>query len=233
MQKKKLLVLQHIACEGLGSLENFFKEKGMGFDYRQLSDGDRVPENLENYCAWILLGGPMNVYEEEKYPFLRQEDKLLKEACKKDFPTLGICLGAQLIAKNLQASVTKGKQKEIGWYKIDLTEDGKKDPLFQNLSDQFLVFQWHGDTFEIPDKGSYLAQSNFFQHQAFRFNQKIYGLQFHIEVTQDMIQDWVRTYTEEKIDSEKILGESEKFMNDLKKTSRQIYENLWRIWDLS
>lgn len=231
MQKKQVLVLQHIECEGLGSLEDFFKEKGIHFDYRQLSDGDSVPKNLENYCAWILLGGPMNVYEEEKYPFLRQEGELLKEAFKKDFPTLGVCLGAQLIAKNLQASVTQGKRKEIGWYGIDLTRQGEKDPLFHGVPNQFPVFQWHGDTFEIPDGGAHLASSGLFPHQAFRFGQKVYGLQFHVEVTQNMIQDWVQTYTEEKIDSEKIFKETGLLMESLKKISDQIYRNLWNIWN--
>jgi len=233
MQEKQLLVLQHIACEGLGSLEDFFKEKRLRCDYRQLSDGDSVPKDLKGYRALILLGGPMNVYEEEKYSYLRQEDELLKIALDMDFPTLGVCLGAQLIAKNLKVPVTQGNQKEIGWYSIDLTHQGKKDPLFHNLPNQFHVFQWHGDTFEIPSKGSHLASSLLFPQQAFRFGRNIYGLQFHVEITEAMIQDWIQAYTEERIDSKKILQETKTFLGDLEKVSRKIYHNLWNIWNSS
>jgi GMP synthase-like glutamine amidotransferase len=233
MQGKQVLVLQHIACEGLGNLEDFLNEKELRCDYRQLSDGDSVPKNLEGYCALILLGGPMNVYEEEKYSFLREEDDLLKLALEMDFPTLGVCLGAQLIAKNLKAPVTQGNQKEIGWYSIDLTNQGRKDPLLRNLPNQFHVFQWHGDTFQIPSEGSHLASSLIFPHQAFRFRRNIYGLQFHVEITEAMIQDWVQTYKDERIDSKKILQETKIFLEDLEKTSRKIYHNLWDIWNSS
>ncbi|MEK7846897.1 MAG: type 1 glutamine amidotransferase, partial [Nitrospinota bacterium] len=129
--EKKVLVLKHISIEGGGTIEDYLKSNGWKIDIRELQDGDSVPSKID-YDGVVILGGPMNVYEEDKYPFLKDEDRLIKELIKKEIPTLGICLGAQLIAKAAGAKVTKNivrqiHQKEIGWYKVRLTEDGKKD----------------------------------------------------------------------------------------------------------
>ena len=139
----------------------------------------------------------MNVYEEDRYPFLKDEDLFIKEAIQRGKSVLGICLGAQLIAKALGAKVFKAPVKEIGWYDVSLTRIGLRDPLFSILPKTFPVFQWHEDTFEIPKAGKLIATSNSIPHQAFRYGEKVYGLQFHIEVTEEMIQEWVETYEEE------------------------------------
>ncbi len=230
---KKVLILQHIACEGPGSLGFFLESKGVSFEYRQLANGDTVPVSLKDYSALICLGGPMNVDEEGKYPFLKDEKRLLKEALQKDFPTLGICLGAQLIARAANALVTAGPQKEIGWFPLKLTREGLKDSLLEGLPQELKIFQWHGDTFEIPLGALHLASSDLFHHQAFKIGEKIYALQFHIEVTSEMIQDWVRTYREEKIDVEKILKETNIYISNLEKTAEHIYSHLWEVWKIA
>ena len=139
----------------------------------------------------------MNVYEEDKYPFLKQEDEFLKEVIEAGLPTLGFCLGAQLIAKAKGAIVKKAPQKEIGWFKISLNRNGSSDPLFQEFPGEVDVFQWHGDTFDIPDGAVKLAESELCSNQAYRIGDNIYGLQFHVEVTDEMIYQWIDAYRDE------------------------------------
>ncbi|MDD5084477.1 MAG: type 1 glutamine amidotransferase [Candidatus Omnitrophica bacterium] len=146
--------------------------------------------------AVIILGGPMNVYEEDSFPFLKAEDVFIKKAIRNQIPLLGICLGSQLIAKACGAEVRRAKEQEIGWYKASLTGHGMVDPLFDALPREFDVFQWHQDTFDIPDKGQLIAFSASCRNQAFSFGENAYGLQFHIEVDDSMIEDWTKKYFE-------------------------------------
>jgi GMP synthase-like glutamine amidotransferase len=158
----------------------------------------------------------MNVYEEDLYPFLREEDLFIKEAIQRGKHILGICLGSQLIAKALGAKVSKAPVKEIGWYDVSLTKIGSQDLLFSNLPKTFSVFQWHGDTFEIPKGGKLLATANSVPHQAFRYGDNTYGLQFHLEVTEEMIHEWMESYEEELTDSQPPRFSKAEIMTDTK-----------------
>lgn len=165
----------------------------------------KVWENSENlFCdiddleAVLLLGGPMNVYEEQKYPFLKQEDSFLKEMIRRDIPTLGICLGAQLIAKAAGASIKRALHKEIGFSRIRLTDESGLDSLFENIIYPLEVFQWHEDTYDLPSEAILLARSDECEHQAFRFKNNIYGLQFHCEITDKQIREWTAAYLDKK-----------------------------------
>mgnify|MGYP005841837899 CR=1 FL=1 len=186
-----VLIIKHIDIEGPGLVEYYLKQGKIPYQILNLSPGVHLPK-LEEITHIVLLGGPMNVYEEDRFPFLRDEDLFIKEAIQRGKAMLGICLGAQLIAKALGARVSKAPVKEIGWYDVSLTEIGSQDPLFSNFPKTFSVFQWHEDTFEIPKGGKLIATSSPVSHQAFR-----YGLQFHLEVTDEMIGEWVETYEEE------------------------------------
>lgn len=146
----------------------FFNNTAWQLRTVELGDGENLPPSLSGLKAIILLGGPMNVYEETRHPFLKQEDKFLKEALKLDIPILGLCLGVQLLAKASGASVKKNAKKEIGWQSITLTEEGKKDPLLAGLGPRPLVFQWHQDTFDIPADATLLAKGRSCANQAFR-----------------------------------------------------------------
>lgn len=190
-----ILILKHISVEGPGSLGEFFKNTGRETETVELGKKDKLPRSFLGIDGIIILGGPMNVYEEEKYPFLKDEDVFLKKAINAGIPILGICLGAQLIAKAAGAKVKKAQQKEIGWYNVNLTADGKADPLFKNSDNELKVFQWHEDTFEIPENAVLLATSKSCRNQAFRLGKNTYGLQFHIEVTADMIESWSKEYS--------------------------------------
>ena len=194
---KKILVLQNVECEGLGSLANILTSHGYDYKIVQLAKGEGTPQTLENYAGLIILGGPMNVYQTGQFPFLLDTDRLIKQAININKPLLGICLGSQLIAKALNTKVYAGEKKEIGWLPISLTNQGKTDPLFNQLPSKLTVFHWHGDTFNLPSGTIHLASSNLFQNQAFRLGKTCYALQFHLEVTSEMINTWLDEYQNE------------------------------------
>ena len=133
----------------------------------------------------------MNVDEVEKYPHLAQEVEWIKQALAAGLPTLGICLGAQLLAKALGAKVYPNRVKEIGWYSAELTPHADRDPLFEGGGKQITVFHWHGDTFDLPPGTVRLAESKLCRNQAFRYGRSAYGLQFHIEMTAELIDSWL------------------------------------------
>ncbi len=194
-----ILIVQHIDIEGPGMFEEVFSRGG--YEVRII----KAWENKEGlFCsidaveAVLLLGGPMNVYEELKYPFLKQEDIFLKEVINKDIPTLGICLGAQLIAKAAGASIKKAAYKEIGFSRIKLTPEADFDALFENIIYPFEVFQWHEDTYDLPSEAILLARSDVCENQAFRLKNNIYGLQFHCEITDKQIMQWNAAYLDQK-----------------------------------
>ena len=226
------LVLQHIGCEDLGTIEQAMIHRGISYRYVRLFDGDPLPEDIKNYSGLIILGGPMNVYEEDVYPYLKDEDILIKEAVKRRIPVLGICLGGQLIAKATGAKVNKGTKKEIGWYDLLLTPGGKADKVFKNSPERLTVFQWHGDTFDIPSDATLLAGSVLFPNQAFRIGDNIYGLQFHLEVTQKMISRWINEYKDELssldyIDPEKIIKDTDKYIKTLSQHAELFYNRFF------
>jgi GMP synthase-like glutamine amidotransferase len=194
----RALVVQNVAIEGPGLLQPAMEKEGWQLDIRVMDQpGAHLPASLDGYGAMVILGGPMNVYEEESYPYLRQVDQLIKEAIQKSLPVLGICLGGQLIAKALGAPVVRNPVPEIGWYKLRLTADGLKSPLFAGLPEEFFVFQWHGDTFALPSGVSHLAASEDCVNQAFSLGRHIFALQFHLEVNPEIINTWVEAYADE------------------------------------
>ncbi len=210
-----VIIIKHIDIEGPGTIGEFLDEKGVLYKIIDVFDGEALPKSLEGVSAVIVLGGPMNVYEEEKYPFLRIENLFLKEVFEKGLPTLGFCLGAQLIAKAKGAAVKQNPVKEIGWFTLSLDKEVSSDRLFLGFPEVFDVFQWHGDTFEIPDNATKLAGSALCSNQAFRVDGNVYGLQFHIEVTDEMIQQWLDAYKDE-IDSLKGFVDPQKIVSDTK-----------------
>jgi GMP synthase-like glutamine amidotransferase len=191
-----VLIVKHVEIEGPGLIEDCLKQGKAPYQILNLESNVHLPK-LDDLTHIVLLGGPMNVYEEDRYPFLKYEDLFIKEAAQRGKRILGICLGAQLIAKALGGKVYKASGKEIGWYDLSLTEEGARDPLFSPFPKTFSVFQWHEDTFDLPNASKLLVTSNPIHHQAFRYGENAYGLQFHMEVTEETIQDWVKEYETE------------------------------------
>ena len=216
----KVIIIMHDLSEGPGTIEDYLLGKRINVHKVRLYAGDVLPQAFDDYDAVITMGGPMNVYEDEKYPFLREEATFLKQIIDRDVPILGICLGAQMIARACGASVHKAPQKEVGWSEVSLTDGGKKDMLFNGLSETLAVFQWHEDTFELPVGGSLLATSAVCPNQAFRYFHA-YGLQFHVEVTPQILFDWFCLSPE----GAKIIRHMEKLEVDFMRQARILYSN--------
>jgi len=189
---KKLLVCQHVAHEVLGTLDPLFRSAGFRIRYVNFGRDPQASPELEGYDGLVILGGPMMVGESDRYPHIATEIALVREAVDRDVPVLGICLGAQLIAAALGAEVGPAPRKEIGWYDLRATPEGREDPLFRHLEGDERIFQWHGDAFAIPEGAVRLAENLACPNQAFRFGDKVYGLQFHLEVDEAMIQRWLK-----------------------------------------
>lgn len=184
----KVLAFRHVPFEHLGLIERALESRGVAFEYADLyADGAPLP-NPENFAGLIFMGGPMSA--NDALPWLAREMRWIEQAVRRGQPLLGICLGAQLIAKALGARVYRNPVKEIGWFNIEFTPEAAGDHLFSAAAPRELVFHWHGETFELPAGAVHLASSDACRHQAFRIGQNTYGLQFHLEVTPAMIADW-------------------------------------------
>jgi GMP synthase-like glutamine amidotransferase len=194
---KPILILQHFWCETPGVFLDVLNAHGISTETVRGFMGDAYPLDLSAYSGVIAMGGPMGVYEEDQHPWLRQEDALLKMAIQQDVPTLGVCLGSQLIAKAAGAEVKPGPRKEIGWYPLTLTPAAHQDPLWCSFPSTFEAFEWHGDVFSLPPGAVSLASSVLYPHQAFRIGRRVYGLLFHLEVTAAMAKTMLDTFADE------------------------------------
>ena len=187
----EVLVFQHDPFEDLGFFAEVLEKQGADYRVIRLFHGEMPEEEIKNVGSLIVLGGPMGVDEEESFPFLRWEKRIIRAAIDEAVPVLGICLGAQLIASALGTQIFHGPVKEIGWNPISITPHGQVDSLLGYLPENATVFQWHGDGFNLPPGAIRLASSAHYSTQAFRVGKKIYGLQFHLEVTPGMIERWI------------------------------------------
>ncbi|HEX6671337.1 MAG TPA: type 1 glutamine amidotransferase [Nitrososphaeraceae archaeon] len=219
-----ILVVQNIGCEHLGNLSRLFESDGYNISLLN-SQKDLIPTDINSYSGIIILGGPMSVYD--NYDYLKDQQKLIKKAVDMQIPTLGICLGSQLIAEALGGTVYPGNLKEIGWYNVEITENGSRDIFNGVKSFKNKVFQWHGDTFRLPESAIILAKSDIYV-QAFRINSAI-GIQFHIEINESMIEEWIKIYSKEvldlKSDKTNIMPQKKKQITNLFILCKLVYNN--------
>jgi GMP synthase-like glutamine amidotransferase len=189
----KFLAIKHVVVEGLGVFEEFCHDAGISVDTVELEKGDRFP-SLEGYAAVWVMGGPMNVGDEADYPWLADEKALVREAVRdRHLPYMGICLGAQLLAAALGGEVKPMSAPEVGLLPIALTEAGRNCTLTTGLPETLKVLQWHGqEVRQLPAGATLLASSARCQVQAFALGDRAFGLQFHYEVTNSTVEDWVQ-----------------------------------------
>ena len=203
----RLLVVRHVACESLGTLETGLAESldivVLAAHADPVAYRHAVTGHIEagDYSGLVLLGGPMAVYDHAEIECLDDSLRLVRATLHAGLPILGICLGSQLLAWALGAQVrpgrTMGLRKEIGWFPVRLTERGTVDPVFRGFEQDRPVFHWHGDTFALPEGAWRLVSSDLYPNQAFRWGRWTYGLQFHVEVTPELVATFVESYAGE------------------------------------
>ena len=186
----RVLVFRHVPQEHLGRIERELLNRGIGIDYADLYQPGACAPDPSLYSGLIFMGGPMSA--NDPFPYLEVETRWIRAAAQAGRPVLGVCLGSQLIARALGGRVYPNPVKEIGWFEIELTAEGASDPLFAGSAPREMVFQWHGETFDLPPGARLLATSADCAHQAFGVGPGVYGLQFHLEVTPEMIAEWCR-----------------------------------------
>lgn len=183
-----LLVLQHIVCEPPGAYEDELLARGADVDRVELDQGERLPD-WRAFDGVIAMGGPMGAYDEDLFPWLVAERTWIGEAVAGGTPFWGVCLGAQLLAAALGATVGPGEEPEIGVLEVSRTPESAEDPVFSLLPERFPAVQWHSDTYELPTDALQLARSAAYEQQAFAIG-PAYGVQFHLEVTTELVTEW-------------------------------------------
>ncbi|MCX9083288.1 MAG: type 1 glutamine amidotransferase [Candidatus Methanoperedens sp.] len=198
----RLHSLQHEPFEGLGTIEEWAKNKGHSITTTQLFNNELLPD-ISDFDWLFIMGGSMNIYEEDKFPWLKEEKEYIKKAIAANKIILGICLGSQLIADVLGGNVSKNQFKEIGWFAISFTREARDSSIFGKLPDTITAFHWHGDTFKIPQGAKRIAQSEGCANQAFEYGRTI-GLQFHLEYSKKSIDLMLQYCSDELVEGKYI-----------------------------
>lgn len=224
----KIYVLQNHPVEHLASIADALEGAALAWQYVRVYEGHSVPKDMKGAGGLIVMGGPMAVYQADKYPYLSDEMRLIEQAVKDDLPVLGVCLGGQIVATALGAKVTKNPAgKEIGWHPVRLTDAAKDDRLFRGIVQDIMPFHWHGDIFELPAGAVSLASSEKTPCQAFRYGANVYALQFHLEVTAEsvaaMAAEWPRELEREKIGGGEMIAETAKHLPQLERIGETVF----------
>ncbi len=210
--------LQHVPFESIGSMENYFKNNNHRLRSTRLFLNEEFPD-LGDFDFLIIMGGPMGVYDEDKFPWLAAEKLFIRSVMESGKTVLGICLGAQLIACSLGAKVYKNKHREIGWFPVYATGQSENTILQGVFPKDFNAFHWHGDTFDIPESGIQIASSKACKNQGFIIDDRIIGLQFHLETTPDSAKALITNCRDDLDGSEFVHSENE-ILNDRQRFSK-------------
>ena len=187
----RLLVFQHVAVEPLGTLDALIRARGHRIRFHNFDRDPHARPQVDRYRGLIVLGGPMNVEDQRHRPHLKAELLAIERALEQGKPVLGICLGAQLLAHVLGAPVRRHRQPEIGWYDVQLSTEGRADPVLGVAGERLPVFQWHSYSYDLPRDATHLASSATCEQQAFRWGASAYGFQFHLEADAPVIERWL------------------------------------------
>lgn len=193
----KIHYLQHVKFENPGTILEWAKKNGHIISSTHLYKGDSFPDQ-KDFDWLVVMGGPMNIYEEEKYPWLVREKKFIRESIDANKVLIGLCLGGQLIADVLGGKITKNPNTEIGWFQIRLSKIAIASELFSFFPPNPTVFEWHGDTFsELPEGVNLIAENDACKNQAFIYNNRVFGFQYHLENTYEIIDNLVTNCRDE------------------------------------
>ena len=224
----KIYVLQHHPVENLGTIADALEGAALAWQYVRVADGQAVPVSMKGAGGLVVIGGPMGVYQTDRYPWLRDEMRLIEDAIKSNLPVFGVCLGAQIVAAALGAKVERNPNgKEIGWHSVRLSDSARDDRLMRGLPATLTPFHWHGDIFEQPRGAVALASSDKTPCQAFRYGDKTYGFQFHFEVTADgvaaMATAFAKELVRENISADRMVAQSAEFLPPLETISDTVF----------
>jgi len=199
--------LQHVPFEGLGSIKTWLQSMRAGVSVTKFFEDPALPE-ADDLDLLVVMGGPMSVNDETDYPWLAAEKQFIRSAIEKDKAVIGICLGAQLIASAMGAAVYPNREKEIGWFPVTAEPVSDADDSF-SFPRELLVFHWHGETFDLPEGATRLAESDACENQAFQLGRRVIGMQFHLETTPDAARDIVHHCRDELQLSRYVQSEAE------------------------
>lgn len=223
----KIVVLQHHPAENLGTIADALEDAALAWQYVRVFDGHPIPKTLKGAGGLIVMGGGESVYQLDRYPYLREEMALIESALKEDRPVLGVCLGSQLLAATLGATVRRGPSKEIGWFPVTLGDAARDDRLMSGLPPTFVACHWHGDVFDLPAGAVALASSEKTPVQAYRYGAKAYGILFHAEMTHEIIDALMSEFGEGLkrvgIDDDAILSQTEAHLPALVKIGNAMF----------
>jgi len=189
---------EHVPFEDLAQIRVWAENQGYSISRTRFYLNDQLP-SLSKIDWLIVMGGPMNIYEDDRYPWLSREKAFIGEAISQGKLVLGVCLGAQLIADVLGGPVSKNQYKEIGWLPVSLSAAASSSPLFHNFPSEFIGFHWHGDTFQLPPGALGVASSSGCANQAFAYTNKVVGLQFHLESTPGSVKKLIDNCADELV----------------------------------
>lgn len=192
-----VLIVQHLEPEQPAVLGDVLQDAGCELHTVRTDAGDPVPDDASAFAGVVVLGGPMSATDDEGFPTRRAEVALLRDAVEQGVPTLGVCLGAQLLALAAGAPARRGPGPEIGWGTVALTAAAGDDPLFAGVASPLRVLHWHGDTFDLPDGAVRLASTERYREQAFRLGPAAWGLQFHLEVDGPAVERFLAAFPDD------------------------------------
>jgi GMP synthase (glutamine-hydrolysing) len=232
---RDVVAIQHIGCETPGNIVDALETTGIGIRHVRVFENDPVPAEMGNAGGLVVMGGPMSVYEKDRYPFLAEEIRLMQDAIRQEKPVLGICLGSQLLAAALGARVLKGKQKEIGWHTVDLNDTAANDPLWAGIQNSFTAFHWHGDIFDLPKGAVPLGSSALTECQAFSYGTHAYGILCHMEMTEEiiscMIHEFAGELRRENIEGKALLRQAETHLPPLHRVGGTLFKRWAELID--
>jgi GMP synthase (glutamine-hydrolysing) len=226
-----VLILKNVPAEGPGTIEDFLAGHNIRYSIIDLSS-EEIPVT-DDFDALVILGGPMSANDADKIPYIKKEIELVRDFKGKGKKVLGICLGAQIMARAYGAKVYPGAEKEIGWYDIEIDYGGGTDRLMKCLAQhpqtkEYLnsvkVFQWHGETFDVPEGAVRVATSRLYPNQAFRFGENAYAFQFHIEVREETIYEWLK---DEPVDMTALKRDTGQFFNEYQQRAFNFYRDFF------
>lgn len=226
---KQIAIFRHAAHEGPGYFADFLDRKGIGHRLVRIDRGDPVPQSLDGIAGLVFMGGPMSV--NDPLPWIPKLTRLIQQAISADVPVLGHCLGGQLVAKALEAPITRNPVKEIGWLPVDIVESPVARGWFGDLPSTFTAYHWHGETFAVPRQATRILASADCPNQAFALGKHL-ALQCHVEMTPQLIADWIRD-TNGKLNPSRTVQSGEEMLRDADRKSRELHlvaDTLYEHW---